>query len=391
MDNGSTVTVFTLAGLNVNMNYRIVLFCLTLLCYCVILLVNISLVVTIILDRSLHEPMYILLCAFCMNGLYGTTGFYPKFLVDLLSPVHVISYSGCLVQALVVYSYAFSDLSILSVMAFDRYLAICRPLQYVSIMTRQRLIQLVCFSWITPFCIISINILLTSRLKLCGSKINKLFCVNWMIVKLACVPSVTTVNTIVAYVTILVYVCLGFLIVWSYIFLIKTCLNSLESRKKFTQTCVPHLASLITFAVAIVFDVMHMRFGSANTSQPLQNFIAIEFILIPPFINPLIYGFKLSKIRNRMQGFINIQILVYKRYLAKYRPLQFISHRRTTGGEQQPVLVSEITERTLTEQGGLCLFRSDRVNECVAFNTVRIYGCQVPLLCSALSVRLAEV
>ncbi|XP_076018057.1 olfactory receptor 10J4-like [Genypterus blacodes] len=305
MDNVSTVTVFTLSGFNANMNHRIVLFCLTLLCYCVILVVNISLVVTIILDRSLHEPMYILLCAFCMNGIYGTTGFYPKFLVDLLSPVHVISYSGCLVQAQVLYSYACSDLSILSVMAYDRYVAICRPLQYQCVMTKQRLLQLVCFSWMTPFCVMAINVLLTSRLKLCSTKINKLFCMNWMIVKLACFPAETTVNTIVAYLTIIVYTCHGFLIVWSYMYLVKTCLNSIENRKKFTQTCLPHLASLITFLVAILFDVMHMRFGSANSSQSLQNFIAIEFLVIPPLINPLIYGFKLSKIQNRIWGFIN--------------------------------------------------------------------------------------
>ncbi|XP_035532708.1 putative olfactory receptor 13C6 [Morone saxatilis] len=169
MDNVSLITMFFLSGLNETMNYRITLFCLTLLCYCFILLVNVSLIVTIILDKHLHEPMYILLCTFCMNGLFGTTGFYPKFLWDLLSPVHVISYSGCLVQALVIYSFALGDLSILAVMAYDRYVAICRPLQYHSIMSKQRLIKLVCYSWITPICVMAINIFLTSRVKLYGA------------------------------------------------------------------------------------------------------------------------------------------------------------------------------------------------------------------------------
>ncbi|XP_071401650.1 olfactory receptor 6N2-like [Centroberyx affinis] len=304
MDNVSIIGVFTLSGLNEAMNHRVALFSLTLLCYCVILLVNISLIMTIILDKNLHEPMYILLCSFCMNGLYGTIGFYPKFLFDLLSPSHVISYAGCLVQALVMYSFACSDLSILAVMAYDRYLAICRPLEYHAIMTKQRLSQLVCFSWIIPFCIIGINILLTSRLKLCSSNIQRLFCVNWVIVKLACSSADTTINSIIAYITILAYVFQGFFIFWSYMYLIKTCVSSIENRGKFMQTCVPHLACLLTFLVSIVFDVMYMRFGSKDVPQTLQNFIAIEFLVIPPIMNPLIYGFKLSKIRFRILGFV---------------------------------------------------------------------------------------
>ncbi|KAM7407764.1 hypothetical protein PAMA_003494 [Pampus argenteus] len=306
MDNGSLITFFVLSGLNETMNQRFVLFFLTLLCYCVILLVNISLIGTIILDKNLHEPMYVLLCTFCMNGLYGTTGFYPKFLYDLLSPVHVISYAGCLIQALIMYSFACSDLSILAVMAYDRYLAICRPLEYHAIMSKQKLFKLVCFSWITPFCTIAVNIFLTSRLKLCSSYIRRLFCVNWIIVTLACSPSETTVNSIIAYITIIIYVFHGFFIMWSYMYLIKTCVNSMENRAKFMQTCVPHLTSLITVLVALLFDVMNMRFGSKGLPQSLQNLLAIEFLLIPPIMNPVIYGFKLTKIRNKI--FVNFKM-----------------------------------------------------------------------------------
>ena len=301
MDNVSVITMFYLSGLSETMNYRSVLFSLTLLCYCVILLVNITLIVTIILDKNLHEPMYILLCAFCMNGLYGSTGFFPKFLWDLLSPVHVISYSGCLVQVQVLYSFAFSDLCFLAVMAYDRYVAICRPLQYHSIMSKQRLMKLVCFSWLTPFCIMAINICLTSRLKLCSPYIARLFCVNWIIVALACFPAETMINNIVAYITILVYLFHGVFIVWSYLKLIRTCVNSVENRAKFMQTCVPHLLSLITFLFTLLFDTMNIRYGSKKLPQSLENFVAIEFLVIPPLMNPLIYGFKLTKIRNRLR------------------------------------------------------------------------------------------
>ncbi|XP_060945060.1 olfactory receptor 5AR1-like [Limanda limanda] len=307
MDNVSMIKVFYLSGLSETMNYRSVLFSLTLLCYCVILLVNITLIVTIISDKNLHEPMYILLCAFCMNGLYGTTGFFPKFLWDLLSPVHVISYCGCLLQVQVLYSFVGIDLSILAVMAYDRYVAICRPLQYHSIMSKQRLMKLVFFSWFTPLCILGTNIYLTSRLKLCSPYIGRLFCVNWIIVTLACFQAETMVNNIVAYITIIFYIFHGVFIVWSYIYIIRICVNSIENRAKFMQTCVPHLFSLITFIFTILFDIMYIRFGSKTLPQTFKNFVAIEFLVIPPLMNPLIYGFKLTKIRKRLREIVTLQ------------------------------------------------------------------------------------
>ncbi|XP_070770916.1 olfactory receptor 4B13-like [Enoplosus armatus] len=307
MDNVSVVRIFTLSGINETINYRITIFSFTLLYYCVILFFNISLIMIIILDENLHEPMYILLCSFCINGIYGTTGFYPKFLLDLLSATQEISYEGCLLQAFIMYSFACCDLSILAVMAYDRYLAICRPLHYHSFMTKRRLSRLVVFSWLTPFCIFSISILLTSTLKLCGSKIQKLFCVNWIIVQLACPDTDTVSSTIISYATIFIYVSHGFFIVWTYMHLIRTCVRSKDDRVKFMQTCVPHLVSLITFLVVIVFDLMYMRFGSTDLPQSLQNIIAIEFLLIPPVMNPLIYGLKLTKIRNRILGLVYVE------------------------------------------------------------------------------------
>ena len=307
MDNVSVITIFYLSGLSESMNNRYILFSLSLLCYCVILLVNITLIVTIILDKNLHEPMYILLCAFCMNGLYGSTGFFPKFLWDLLSPVHVMSYSGCFLQALVLYSFVCSDLSFLAVMAYDRYVAICRPLQYHSIMSKKNIMKLVCVAWFTTFCLTGINMILTSRLKLCSTYIARLFCVNWLIVALACFPAETMVNSIVAYITILIYVFHGIFIVWSYIYIIRTCVNSIENRAKFMQTCVPHLFSLITFLFAILFDIMNIRFDLKKLPQPFKNFIAIEFLVIPPLMNPLIYGFKLTKIRNRLCEIVTLK------------------------------------------------------------------------------------
>ncbi|XP_015230341.1 PREDICTED: olfactory receptor 52D1-like isoform X2 [Cyprinodon variegatus] len=270
MDNVSVVRSFTLTGMNETMDYRGAIFSLSLVYYCVILFLNISLVVLIVWDENLHEPMYVLLCCVCINAVYGTTGFYPKFLLDLLSIAQEISYEWCLFQAFVMYSFACCELSILAVMAYD-------------------------------------SILLTSRLELCSLKIQRLLCVNWIIVQLACPGSNTLSNSIVSYATIFIYVSHGFFIIWTYMHLIRTCAASKDDRVKFMQTCVPHLISLITFLTVIVFDLMYMRFGSAGLPQSLQNFIAIEFLVFPPMMNPLIYGFKLTKIRNRVLSLIDLR------------------------------------------------------------------------------------
>uniref|UniRef100_A0A669B0C7 G-protein coupled receptors family 1 profile domain-containing protein n=1 Tax=Oreochromis niloticus TaxID=8128 RepID=A0A669B0C7_ORENI len=283
---------------------EIPLFSCTFLYYCLILFFNISLVLLIVLDANLHEPMYILLSSSCINALYGTTGFYPKFLSDLLLSSQTISYEGCLLQAFIMYSFASCDLSILAVMAFDRYLAICRPLHYHSFMTKRRLSQLVSFSWLTPLCIFTINVLLTSRIKLCGINIQRVLCLNWVIVKLACPEADTLSNNISAYVIVVFYLSHSLFIIWTYIYLIKTCARSSEDRVKFTQTCVPHLISLIIFLTVMAFDSMYLRFGSRDLPQSLQNFITIEFLIIPPVMNPLIYEFKLTKIRDRILSLI---------------------------------------------------------------------------------------
>uniref|UniRef100_A0A3P9AR21 Olfactory receptor 5F1-like n=1 Tax=Maylandia zebra TaxID=106582 RepID=A0A3P9AR21_9CICH len=297
MNNVSVITMFFLSGFNETVSHRFVLFSLSLLCYCIICLLNVSLIVIIILHSNLHEPMYILLCVFCINALYGTAGFYPKFLWDLLSDVHLISYYGCLIQTQVIYSSACGELSIPALMAYDRYVAICQPLKYHSIMSKQRVIRFAWFLWFTNFCIVAVNTFLTSRLKLCSPYLSRLFCVNWSIVQLACFPAQTAINAISANITISIYFLYGVFIVWSYLYIIQTCVRSIENRAKFMQTCVPHLVSLFTFAVTKLLDITNMRLGSKELPQTLQNFAAIEFLVIPPIMNPLIYGFKLTKIR----------------------------------------------------------------------------------------------
>ncbi|XP_048017304.1 olfactory receptor 1468-like isoform X2 [Megalobrama amblycephala] len=298
LENVSSVLVFTLSGLNETLENRFVFFSLTALFYPLMVLCNVVVIFTIISQKTLHEPMYVFICNLCINALYGTAGFYPKFMYDLLSENHIISYVGCMIQIFVIYSFALSEISTLTVMAYDRYVAICRPLEYHSIMTNQRVLECILFCWLLPSFCIFVLIVLTARLTLCGSTIEKLYCEIWAVAKLSCFS--TTVNNVFGY--IVIFVCFGHtvLIYCSYIQLIRKCLKSIEVRQKFMQTCMPHLLSLFNVAIALFFDVLYSRYGSKNVSQGVRNFMAMEFLLIPPILNPFIYAVNLTTIRQEV-------------------------------------------------------------------------------------------
>uniref|UniRef100_A0A665UNS6 Olfactory receptor 1D2-like n=1 Tax=Echeneis naucrates TaxID=173247 RepID=A0A665UNS6_ECHNA len=297
---------FSLSGLNdTTAKQRVILFSLTSLCYCGILLVNTALIVTIIREEKLHGPMYIFLCNLCFNSLYGTAAFYPKFLFDLLSNAHVISYTGCFLQAFVIYSYASTDFSILTLIAYDRYVAICQPLEYHSVMTRHRVILLVCFSRLVPLLCQTILMVMTSKVKLCGSHIEKLYCENWSILKLSC--NSITANNIVGFIIIFFYFGHDLFIVCSYMQVVKSALKSKEGKKKFLQTCVPHLLCLLNVTIALLFDLMYARYGSVSAPQSLKNFMAIQFLMIPPILNPLIYGLNLTQVRTSFVKFVHLK------------------------------------------------------------------------------------
>ncbi|XP_058601041.1 olfactory receptor 52L1-like isoform X1 [Onychostoma macrolepis] len=298
LENESSVLVFTLSGLNETMENRYMFFSFTALFYPLMVFCNVTVIFTIISHEKLHEPMYLFICNLCVNGLFGTAGFYPKFMYDLLSYDHVISYVGCMIQIFVIYSSALCDFSTLTVMAYDRYVAICRPLEYHSVMNSQRVLQCILFCWLTPFLCMSVLIILIARLTLCGSTIEKLYCEIWAVAKLSCFS--TTLNNVFGYIVILAYFGHAVLIFCSYIHLIKKCRKSIESRNKFIQTCVPHLLSLINVTTALLFDVLYSRYGSKNLPQGVRNFMALEFLLMPPILNPLIYGLNLKTVRQQV-------------------------------------------------------------------------------------------
>ncbi|XP_076018062.1 olfactory receptor 8C8-like [Genypterus blacodes] len=303
MVNASVVTVFTLSGLNYSLEIRISLFFLSLLWYLMILTGNAALIIAIVMDKNLHNPMYIFLCNLCINGLYGAFGFYPKFLLDLLSS-HVITPAGCMLQGFVLHASLCSDYTILALMAMDRYVAICQPLYYHSFMTKKRVTILVFLSWLIPHYSMLMNSGSLLGSELCGSHIDRLYCVNFMILKLTCVAPKS--YGAIAYVNIGFYILLFVCILFSYVSLVKSISSSQANWAMFTQTCLPHFISLLTFAASALLDLLYMRFGSQHLPNELNNFVSMEYLLFPPLINPLVYGIQLTKIRKRILHFVHI-------------------------------------------------------------------------------------
>ena len=295
MENVTTVQFFFLSGLQKTWMNKSLFFPLTLITYLIIITVNLTVIISIIKEKKLHQPMYIFLCNLCFNSLYGTIGFYPKFLSDLLSGVQMISYGGCLTQLYVIYTSVLCEITILTVMAFDRYVAICKPLQYHSIVSSLTVMKLLIFSWFYPLSTSVIVLGLTIRLPLCGSDIQKLFCDNTSVLKHSCVP--ITLNTIWSFCLIFGQILQVIFIACSYCQIIRACLKSKEGRIKFTQTCVPHLLTMVIFIIVTLFDVGYGWFGNMNNALNLRNAMAIQFLVIPPVFNPIIYGLNLQQVR----------------------------------------------------------------------------------------------
>ncbi|XP_077580646.1 olfactory receptor 5F1-like [Stigmatopora nigra] len=296
----SSITTLSLSGLNFPLSHRVVIFLLVLLCYVTILSNNLTLILLVVGDRKLHKPMYVFLCNLCANAVWGSAGFYPKLLSDLLSP-HVISPAGCMLQGYVIHGSSACDFSILGLMAFDRYVALCRPLAYQAFMSRRTVSLLVLASWSLPLlCMFSNSMSLVGK-KLCGSHVERLYCVNLVLSKLTCTPA--RAHGIIAAVNISFFLGIFFLILYSYARLIKMCTASPQMWKRFRQTCTPHVACLLVYAASELADLVYMRVGGADLNVHLHNFMTVEFLVFPPMLNPLIYGLQLTHIRKKIVGF----------------------------------------------------------------------------------------
>uniref|UniRef100_H3CQ34 G-protein coupled receptors family 1 profile domain-containing protein n=1 Tax=Tetraodon nigroviridis TaxID=99883 RepID=H3CQ34_TETNG len=168
---------------------RYLAFVLFFILYLFIVFANVIIIVVTARENALHEPMYIFIMCLAVNSLYGSAGFFFRFLRDLLSSSHLISRSECFTQIYVIYTYGSFELSFLSVMAYDRYVAVCQPLHYHNKIRTRAVILLIALAVTIPAISVTPFVYLSSTLPLCGNAIPKVFCANWYVVKLSCVPT----------------------------------------------------------------------------------------------------------------------------------------------------------------------------------------------------------
>ncbi|XP_031166338.1 olfactory receptor 11A1-like [Sander lucioperca] len=304
MINSTQVSYFTFGAYFDIGLFKYLFFTIIMCFYTVIVCANLLLIVVICKNRSLHEPMYLFLCSLFVNELYGSTTMFPFLLVQILSDIHTVSASLCFLQIYCVFAYGTIEIINLSVMSYDRYLAICYPLQYNIRMTSNKVAMLIALTWLFPLIEVAVKISLSSSLQLCGNIINKVYCDNYSIVKLAC--SDTRVNNIYG----LIYTCLVIfgplsLILYTYMMILKVCFSgSKQTRQKALSTCTPHLASVLNFFFGSFFEIVQSRFNMSSVPMMLRIFLSLYVLTCQPIFNPLMYGLQMSKIRGLCKSLV---------------------------------------------------------------------------------------
>ncbi|XP_072312899.1 olfactory receptor 52Z1P-like [Eucyclogobius newberryi] len=301
----STLPYFVLSAyLQLGSVRYLLVFCMALI-YAVILVLNSFLVVLILLSRSIHEPMYLLLCSLFVNELYGSGGIFPFLLLQLPLDVHLVSVPFCFVQIFCIYTYGNVEFGTLALMAYDRYLAICCPLQYHTRMSLHRAGVLVLLVWFYSFLKFSIGLALSLRLTYCGNNLYSVYCHNYLVAKLACYGN--TVNNIYGLFGVVLTVLVPLApIFFSYVCILRICYTgSRQTRQKALSTCAPHLVSLLNFTFGSCFEILQSRFDTSVLSGFMRVLFSLYFLMFQLLLNPLIYGLQLRSIRQATRCLLN--------------------------------------------------------------------------------------
>lgn len=267
------------------------LFFILLLCiYMFIVVGNSMIFLAVQLDVRLHNPMYSFISIFSFLEICYTTVTIPRMLYNLVSREKTISFIGCLLQMYFFHSFGVTESLVLTIMAIDRYVAICNPLGYATTITPQLCTQLSTGSFILGFLMLLPEIVWISTLPFCGANhIHQLFCDLEPVLLLACADtSLILVEDIIHAISILTCVSI---ITLSYLRIITVILRlpSGESRQKAFSTCSAHITIFLVFFGSVA--LMYLRFSA--TFQPLpEKIIALMFAVLAPFFNPIIYSLR---------------------------------------------------------------------------------------------------
>ncbi|XP_004683589.1 PREDICTED: olfactory receptor 4P4-like [Condylura cristata] len=297
MESQRNISEFILLGLSYEQNIQIFCFVLFLLCYIALLAGNLLILVSIRCSPLFDQPMYYFLSYLSSMDICYTSTVTPKLIGDLLVERKTISYSSCMFQVFAMHLFGMIEVLILAVMAFDRYVAICKPLHYMIIMSRTRCNLLVLGACAGGVLHSFPQFSMVIRLPFCGpNEIDHYFCDIFPLLKVACTNTYVTGVLVIALSGIIALVIFVVLFL-SYGIILFTLRNqSAEGRRKALSTCWSHITVVILFFAPVIF--IYLR---PPATFPEDKIFALFYTIVAPMFNPLIYTLRNAEMKNTMR------------------------------------------------------------------------------------------
>ncbi|XP_030046884.1 olfactory receptor 13A1-like [Microcaecilia unicolor] len=305
--NQNTSIEFYMMAFDSHPELKPLFFTLFFIIYIAALLGNIVITTIIITDSRLHTPMYFFLVNLSILDICCTTAAIPKILQIIWSKDKTISYSGCIFQLFIFSSALSTELMLLAVMAYDRFVAICHPLHYSTIMSRKTCTILAAAVWLLGAINSTVHTSLILRLKFCQRNvIHHFFCEIPPVLKAAC--SDTFINNVVIIMAdvILGMVCF-ILTVISYTYIILTILKirSADKKKKAFSTCASHLTVVSLFYGGVIYTYVRPAFSNESEADKVMSAV---YAIISPVLNPIIYSLRNKEVINALKKLLNINV-----------------------------------------------------------------------------------
>ncbi|XP_068521817.1 olfactory receptor 14C36-like [Anas acuta] len=297
MCNSSSITEFLLLAFADTRELQLLHFALFLGIYLAALLGNGLIITAVACDHHLHTPMYFFLVNLALLDLGGISASVLKAMDNFLSGKRTISYAGCAAQVFLVFFFYSSEISLLTVMAYDRYIAICKPLHYGTFLSSRACARMAAAAWGSGFLHAVLHTASTFSLPLGrGNALHQFFCEIPQILKLSCSDSYLREVRITTVSAFLVCGCFAF-VALSYVQIFRAVLRipSQQGRHKAFSTCLPHLAVVSLNVSTVIFA--HLKPPSIS-SPSLDLVLAFLYLVVPPALNPLIYSMRNQELKD---------------------------------------------------------------------------------------------
>ncbi|CAK7308749.1 Olfactory receptor 4A47 [Vulpes lagopus] len=297
MELRNNVTYFVLLGLTQNPKEQKVLFVIFLLFYILTVVGNLLILVTISLSKTLGSPMYLFLANLSFMDVIYSSSISPRLISDLFFGKNTISFHSCMIQLFTEHLFGGTEIFLLLVMAYDRYVAICKPLHYLVIMRQWVCVVLLVVSWVGGFLHSVIQLSTIYGLPFCGPNvIDHFFCDMYPLLKLVCTDTYVIGLLVVANGGMICTIVFSFLLI-SYGIILHSLKNlSPEGKWKALQTCGSHITVVVFFFVPCIF-----MYARPAKTFPIDKSLSVFYTVITPMLNPLIYTLRNSEMTNAMK------------------------------------------------------------------------------------------